>query len=190
MAVMGLRLAQRANGVGQLHGEVSRRMFNGLWPGFDADRGADHLGHQRRARADLGRPARCIDLARRDGRAPSSSTRRRGWEPLEQVADDEIWAMRRDRCATRLVDEARRRLRDVLAAARAPATAELGWIDDVLDPDVLTIGFARRVPSYKRLTLMLRDPERLTALLLRPGAPGPDRRSPASRTPPTTAASG
>ena len=56
MAVMGLRLAQRANGVAKLHGVVSRGMFNGLWPAFDQRRGADHVGHQRRARTDLGRP--------------------------------------------------------------------------------------------------------------------------------------
>ena len=49
--------------------------------------------------------------------------------------------------------------------------AELGWTDAAFDPDVLTIGFARRVPSYKRLTLMLRDPERLRALLLDPERP-------------------
>ena len=54
---------------------------------------------------------------------------------------------------------------------RGAAPAELGWIDNVLDPDVLTIGFARRVPSYKRLTLMMRDPERLKRLLLHPERP-------------------
>src|SRR6266566_5614624 len=43
---------------------------------------------------------------------------------------------------------------------------ELAWADSVFDPDVLTIGFARRVPTYKRLTLMLSDPKRLRALLL------------------------
>ena len=59
MAVMGMRLAQRVNGVSQLHGEVSREMFAGLWPGFDTAAGADRLGHQRGARADLGGPARC-----------------------------------------------------------------------------------------------------------------------------------
>jgi starch phosphorylase len=51
------------------------------------------------------------------------------------------------------------------------ARAELGWVDAAFDPDVLTIGFARRVPSYKRLTLMLRDPERLRRLLLDPQRP-------------------
>jgi starch phosphorylase len=54
---------------------------------------------------------------------------------------------------------------------RGAGEAELAWTENVLDPDVLTIGFARRVPSYKRLTLMLRDKERLTELLLHPQRP-------------------
>ena len=62
-----------------------------------------------------------------------------------------------------LVAEARRR---VAASARSNGNGVVpAWIDTMLDPEVLTIGFARRVPTYKRLTLMLRDPERLTKLL-------------------------
>jgi starch phosphorylase len=57
------------------------------------------------------------------------------------------------------------------ARVRGMSEAELGWTASAFDPDVLTIGFARRVPSYKRLTLMLRDPERLRALLLDPERP-------------------
>ena len=59
----------------------------------------------------------------------------------------------------------------VLGQARAPSRPSSTWIDGVLDPDVLTIGFARRVPSYKRLTLMLRDPDRLKSILLHPERP-------------------
>jgi starch phosphorylase len=54
---------------------------------------------------------------------------------------------------------------------RGASPAELGWVHDILDPDVLTIGFARRVPTYKRLTLMLRDPVRLKKILLDPKRP-------------------
>src|SRR5699024_2229925 len=54
---------------------------------------------------------------------------------------------------------------------RGATPAELGWVEGVLEEHVLTIGFARRVPTYKRLTLMLRDPERLRRLLLDPGRP-------------------
>src|SRR5207302_1562685 len=69
-----------------------------------------------------------------------------------------------------VVTEARRRVKESWIV-RGASEAELGWTADVLDPDILTIGFARRVPSYKRLTLMLRDRERLTRLLLHPQHP-------------------
>ena len=72
----------------------------------------------------------------------------------------ELWATKRDHARAAgpggPAPDAGRRGRSA-----APSPAELGWVDDILDPDVLTIGFARRVPTYKRLTLMLRDPERL-----------------------------
>src|SRR6201999_2822365 len=79
------------------------------------------------------------------------------------------WATRRAQRAA-LVADARRRLR-ASWKQRGASEAELTWIDDVLDPDTLTIGFARRVPSYKRLTLMLHDQDRLTELLLDPERP-------------------
>ncbi len=72
MAVMGFRLAQRANGVSQLHGDVSREMFDGLWPAFDEAEVPITLDHQRRARPDLGRPR---DLRAR--RPPRRGRRRR-----------------------------------------------------------------------------------------------------------------
>jgi starch phosphorylase len=91
------------------------------------------------------------------------------WTGLERIGNAEVWELRRSLRA-QLVDEARRRLR-ASWRQRGAGEAELGWTNSVLDPDVLTIGFARRVPSYKRLTLMLRDPARLRALLLDPERP-------------------
>ena len=90
-------------------------------------------------------------------------------------------------CARRLVEEVRRRVREAWLQ-RGASLPELGWTEHVFDPDVLTVGFARRVPTYKRLTLMLRDKERLRDLLLDPRAARAARRRRASRTPPTTAA--
>jgi starch phosphorylase len=177
MAVMGMRLAQRANGVSRLHGEVSRAMFTGLWPGFDT------------AEVPIGSvtngvhgPTWIADQMLRmasDGHAAGGHAA--GGHAAGGHADDEpawaraaadpaaIWEIRRVLRA-RLVAAARRRLRASWRQRGAP-DAELGWIDDVLDENVLTIGFARRVPSYKRLTLMLHDPARLTALLLDPQRP-------------------
>ncbi|CAM5488440.1 glycogen phosphorylase OS=Kitasatospora aureofaciens OX=1894 GN=GCM10010502_33170 PE=3 SV=1 [Kitasatospora aureofaciens] len=173
MAAMGLRLAQRANGVSTLHGEVSRSMFNGLWPGFDpaevpitsVTNGVHATTWIDPAVVRLG--AAELGAERAEEAMTTGETKR--WTGLERIGNTEIWDLRRSLRA-QLVEEARRRLR-ASWHQRGAGEAELGWVSSVLDPDVLTIGFARRVPSYKRLTLMLRDPERLRALLLHPTRP-------------------
>jgi starch phosphorylase len=91
------------------------------------------------------------------------------WERAASAPAAEIFSARHALRA-RLVAETRRRLR-ASWRQRGASEAELTWIDDVLDEHVLTIGFARRVPSYKRLTLMLNDPEQLTRLLNDPAQP-------------------
>ncbi|MHC0430028.1 alpha-glucan family phosphorylase [Streptomyces sp. O3] len=156
MAVMGLRLAQRAGGVSRLHGRVSREMFAGLWPGFDADE------------VPIGSVTNGVHAPTWVAPEVSRLGARR-WDSVAEVGDREIWELRRA-LRERLVREVRRRL----AASwreRGAAAGELGWLEGVFDPDVLTVGFARRVPSYKRLTLMLRDRERLMGLLLHPRRP-------------------
>ncbi|ANY05684.1 alpha-glucan family phosphorylase [Pseudonocardia sp. HH130630-07] len=156
MAHMGLRLAQRANGVSQLHGRVSREMFGAMWSGFDRDEvpiGSvtngvhGHTWESDQVTALIGPPE----------------------EPVAAVADADLWALR-NTLRSRLVDEVRRRVRAAWLE-RGAAEPELGWTGHVFDRDVLTVGFARRVPTYKRLTLMLRDPERLRGLLLDPHRP-------------------
>ena len=100
---------------------------------------------------------------------------------------DEIWATKRE-LREQLVEEARRRVRSSWLK-RGASRAELGWVDDILDPDVLTIGFARRVPTYKRLTLMLRDPDAAEARCCSTPSGRSSSSSPASPTRPTTPAS-
>jgi len=167
MAVMGLRLAARANGVSRLHGEVSREMFEGLWPGFDAPE-IPITSITNGVHAPTWVDHRVIDLAEKYI-GPRITREARAWEEIDRVPSDELWAVRRQ-MRSDLVDDARKRVR-ASWVKRGASGAELGWVDDVLDPDVLTIGFARRVPTYKRLTLMLRDPDRLKALLLHPTRP-------------------
>ena len=91
------------------------------------------------------------------------------FDGVDSIKAADLWSIRRT-LRTRLVEEVRRRIRET-ALSRGATEAEVGWTATAFDPDVLTIGFARRVPSYKRLTLMLRDPERLKALLLDPERP-------------------
>jgi len=162
MAVMGMRLAQRVNGVSALHGQVSREMFGGLWPGFDtAEVPVGSVTNGVHAPSWVARDV--FELADREI-GPGLVDHGRGWDRVELVHGEEIWAIRR-LLRERLVRTARQRLR-ASWRQRGASGAELAWTDEVLDPDVLTIGFARRVPSYKRLTLMMRDHERLTGLLL------------------------
>ena len=158
MAHMGLRLAQRANGVSQLHGAVSRAMFRELWPQFDVDEvpiGSVTNGVH-------GPTWAAREIASLLGESDNGSA-------ALQASDTLLWDLR---CVLRakLVDEVRKRVRAAWLE-RGASAPELGWTSRVFDPHVLTMGFARRVPTYKRLTLMLRDPERLRALLLDPEHP-------------------
>ncbi|BCL27609.1 glycosyltransferase family 1 protein [Streptomyces aurantiacus] len=168
MAVMGLRLGQRANGVSLLHGQVSREMFSGLWPGFDAAEvpitSVTNGVHAPTwvAPEVLRLGARQIGAQRTEDALTVGGSDR--WDAVADIPDQDIWELRRS-LREQLVTEVRQRLY-ASWRQRGAGTAELGWIDGVLDPDVLTIGFARRVPSYKRLTLMLRDRDRLMDLLL------------------------
>ncbi|MFF2850269.1 alpha-glucan family phosphorylase [Streptomyces sp. NPDC058001] len=173
MAVMGLRLGQRANGVSLLHGRVSREMFSGLWPGFDPDEvpitSVTNGVHAPTwvAPEVLRLGARTFGASRTEDALTGSDAGR--WDAIAEIPDTDVWALRRV-LREQLVGEVRRRLY-ASWRQRGAGDAELGWIDGVLDPDVLTIGFARRVPSYKRLTLMLRDRDRLMDLLLHPERP-------------------
>jgi glycogen phosphorylase len=166
MAHMGLRLAQRANGVSRLHGAVSREMFHGMWSGLDDVEVP--IGSVTNGVHGPTWAAREITTLLGDVSADSASGSG-GPGTLKPVTDAQLWELR---CRLRalLVDEVRRRVHAAWVE-RGASAPELGWVSRVFDPDVLTIGFARRVPTYKRLTLMLRDPDRLRALLLHPEHP-------------------
>ncbi len=167
MAHMGLRIGQRANGVSQLHGEVSREMFHDLWPNFDfSDVPISSITNGVHAPTWMSREFfEVVERARGVDALDSGAA----WASFQSVPDAEIWSTRHA-LREKLVLEIRRRLRES-CKQRGMSDAELGWTGSAFDPDVLTIGFARRVPSYKRLTLMLRDPAKLKALLLDPERP-------------------
>ncbi|KAA0102983.1 alpha-glucan family phosphorylase [Mycolicibacterium sp. P1-5] len=163
MAHMGLRLAQRANGVSLLHGRVSRAMFDELWPGFDPAEvpiGSITNG----VHGPTWAAPQWLELGRELAGSTEALREPNVWGRLQQVDTGHLWWIRSQLRAL-LVEDVRLRLRRSWLE-RGASEAELGWIATAFDPDVLTIGFARRVPTYKRLTLMLRDPERLEALLL------------------------
>src|SRR3954463_16163203 len=151
MAHMGLRLAQRANGVSRLHGIVSRSMFRNLWPGFDAD-DVPISSITNGVHAPTWTARELIELGTQTSSEgdPLEIDGPQHFDGVDKIPASDLWSTRR-MLRSRLVDEVRRRLRETLLA-RGASEAEIGWTETAFDPDVLTIGFARRVPSYKRLT--------------------------------------
>jgi starch phosphorylase len=165
MAVMGLRLGQRANGVSQLHGDVSRGMFGPLWPGFDQD-DVPITSVTNGVHAPTWTDPRLIDLA--SEKLGTHETTTANWNS-DAISDADLWGVRGE-MKVQLVEDARRRLTAAWQEEN-PGSGVPAWFSGILDPSVLTIGFARRVPTYKRLTLMLHDPDRLRALLTHPTHP-------------------
>jgi starch phosphorylase len=165
MAVMGMRLGQRANGVSKLHGDVSRGMFGTLWPGFDQD-DVPITSVTNGVHAPSWTDPLLVGLATEKFGAGNEFTP--DWN-ADWVSDGDLWHVR-GRMREQLVADARRRV-SASWQEQNPGAGEPNWHSKLLDPAVLTIGFARRVPTYKRLTLMLHDPERLRELLLHPTRP-------------------
>ena len=167
MAHMGLRLAQRANGVAKLHGSVSRKMFAPLFPGFEPDEvpiGSVTNGVHLPTWAAREMYDVAGDMADWQDLASASE-----WPAVGKVSSERLWELRQT-LRRRLVALARETVK-LSHLQRGATVAELGWTESILDPDILTIGFARRVSTYKRLTLMLRDPARLRKILLHPERP-------------------
>ncbi|MDH6181385.1 starch phosphorylase [Microbacteriaceae bacterium SG_E_30_P1] len=165
MAVMGLRLAQRANGVSQLHGEVSREMFGVLWPEFDPEDVPITSVTNGVHAPTWTDPLLTSFAAEKFGNPDTTSV---DWMS-EVVSDADLWAIR-GRMRDQLVRDARRRV-SLAWQEQNPGVGDPAWFSELLDPEILTIGFARRVPTYKRLTLMLQDQDRLRALLTHPERP-------------------
>ncbi|MBK5222851.1 MAG: alpha-glucan family phosphorylase [Acidimicrobiia bacterium] len=154
MAAFCLRVSGHANGVSRLHGEVSRSMFASVWPGAAArDVPITSVTNGVHARTWTSPEVQAI-FNRVVGadwpEAPADD-----WTGVSSLPDDELRAARLA-ARERLVTFVRERL-----AARGQAGA-----GDALDPNALTIGFARRFATYKRATLLLSDRPRLERMLL------------------------
>jgi starch phosphorylase len=172
MPVLAIKMADRYNGVSLLHGREARAMWRGLWPELDEHEvpigsitNGVHIGTW--IARDV---ARFLDRAIGDGwqeRAGDPATWTRLVEAPDAV-DAELWALRNEARA-RLVRELPARMRTL--TERKGLVFDPGKLPEPLDPSALTIGFARRFATYKRATLLLRDPERLRAIVRREGRP-------------------
>ena len=168
MAVMGLRLAGLSNGVSRLHGKVSREMFRALWPGIDAE-DAPIRSVTNGVHAPTWVSSEMHELLVRHIRPAWDEAAPLEWSRVAAVRDDELWRVR-EQGREALVAFVRERLARSLIE-RGVSESDASWTNEVFDPRVLTIGFARRFASYKRATLLLSQPERLRELLLAPDRP-------------------
>ncbi|MGA3023488.1 MAG: alpha-glucan family phosphorylase [Bryobacteraceae bacterium] len=170
MTVLGLKLARRTNAVSALHGEVSRAMWTGLYPGKAED--AVPIGHITNG---VHVPSwlapqmfRLYDRHLGTGWHEHSGESRI-WEGIENVDDGELWETHLS-LKSRLIEFVRQRAMEQ-AARRGEAPETLQKLGRVLSPDALTIGFARRFATYKRANLILADIERMAAMVNDPKRP-------------------
>jgi starch phosphorylase len=159
-----LRASRMANGVSRRHGEVAREMWHELWPGTPVPEvPITHVTNGAHIPTWIGGPMRAL-LDRHLGegwasRAVDPAT----WAGVESIPGRELWEARAAQRSA-LIDLARER--SVVDRLGRGDTAEyVRAAVSALDPDVLTLGFARRVATYKRLDLLLRDVDRALALL-------------------------
>jgi glycogen phosphorylase len=150
MTILALKLCGASNAVSKLHGVVARRMWHQIWPDLPPET------------APIGSVTNGVHL-------PSwVASEMAPWSGKAETAtrrddDAELWRSH-ELLRGRLIDFARRRLA-VQLERRGAGPAEIGRAASVLDPQALTIGFARRFAGYKRATLLLSEPERLARLV-------------------------
>ena len=170
MAVLALNLSAGANGVARLHGKVSRRLWQWVYPNVPEDEipiksVTNGIHVQTWISREMGTLLdRYLDPAWR-----TEESRPEVWGEIESVPDAELWRTH-ERRRERLVAFTRQRLRRQLENRGASQSA-VEAADEVLNPDALTIGFARRFATYKRATLLFRDLDRLKSILNNPDYP-------------------
>jgi glycogen phosphorylase len=164
MTVLALRMAAYSNGVSRLHGEVSRSMWERLWPGLPVDEvPIGHVTNGVHLRSWVSEELDHFYDRYIGSRWRSQPSTNGLWRQAARIPLEELWRIH-ERRRERLVVFARRRLQEQLRH-RTVSQAEINVANDVLDPEVLTIGFARRFATYKRATLLFRDMERLERIV-------------------------
>jgi starch phosphorylase len=164
MAILALRLAGMTNGVSRIHASVSRRILGNAWPGVPVHEvPICHVTNGVHVRTWVSRDMGELLQRYAGGRWLEDAAQDYDWSEVGTIPDEELWQTH-ERRRERLVASARRRvIRQI--ERRGASRSEIEAAREVLHPGVLTIGFARRFATYKRATLILRDPERLKRLL-------------------------
>ncbi|MEK6756169.1 MAG: alpha-glucan family phosphorylase [Bacteroidota bacterium] len=164
MTVLALRMAGSSNGVAKLHGKVSRKMWQNVWPGVPVtETPIISITNGVHAPSWISREMAGLYDRYLGPRWREDAGDYGLWGRVHHIPDEELWRTH-ERRRERLVAFARTRLASQLESRGAPPS-EVAQANDVLNSEALTIGFARRFATYKRATLLLRDAERLIRIL-------------------------
>jgi starch phosphorylase len=171
MTVLALNTSRYANGVSKLHGEVSRELWRDMWEGFaDQEMPIGHITNGIHVGSWLAPELWAALEAAAGSRWYDRQTDASAWSKAAQaVSDGEMWAVH-GQLKERMVEHVRGRMRRRLRRL-GRSNAVIRDVEQVLDPKALTIGFARRFATYKRATLIFKDPERLLRILSNPERP-------------------
>ena len=170
MTVLAIRLSSLRNGVSKLHGDVSRRMWQFLWPELEVDETPiTSITNGVHTATWVSRPMDALFQRYLGERWYAHLDDPATWEHVREIPDGELWAAHRE-LKDALLAYARARLaRQRERHGEGPMAVR--ETQALLNPNALTIGFARRFATYKRATLIFRDPERLARLLNNPERP-------------------
>lgn len=164
MTVLALKLAAKRNGVSKLHGSVSRKMWRSVWPDLPEDEiPIESITNGVHFRSWISRDLADLYDRYLGPKWMEEPTDHWIWDLVENIPREELWRTH-ERRRERLVAFARRRMKMQLTR-RGASAAEIRQADEVLDPEALTIGFARRFATYKRADMILRDAARLAKIL-------------------------
>ncbi len=170
LTVLALKFSAFANGVSKLHGEVSRKMWKGLYPGIPEEEiPIGHITNGIHARSWLS--PHILNLFLRYAKTIRSNELLDFdmWKMVDSIPDSDLWEIHQHKRKL-LIKYVRKKVREQLMYRNA-GILELKEVDSLLDPKALTIGFGRRFATYKRGDLFLRNEERIKSILCNPERP-------------------
>ena len=170
MSTFACNTSQEVNGVSWLHGEVSKKMFNGIWPGYYPEE--SHVGYVTNG---VHFPTWCANEWRKlyakhfDKNHLADQSNEEIWHGIYNVSDEEIWKTRMA-LKTKLVDYIRQQFRESWLKNQGDPSRVVNLMDKI-NPNALLIGFGRRFATYKRAHLLFTDLERLAKIVNNPNYP-------------------
>ena len=170
MSTFACNTSQEVNGVSWLHGEVSKKMFSGIWKGYFPEE--SHVGYVTNG---VHFPTWCANEWRSlyskhfDSSHLSDQSNQSIWEAIYKVSDEEIWETRM-KLKTKLIDYIREQFRDTWLKNQGDPSRVVSLMDKI-NPNALLIGFGRRFATYKRAHLLFTDLDRLSKIVNNPNYP-------------------